>query len=330
MTKAHLQSLNHRELIQLAIKLRVLPSNFLEIRQIYIERDQRRSPAAEQAQFRAEQKNIMAPDAKREAGRQLLDSGECEGLVDEVYETLAEQRSESQNDLTLPLRGSLHKFELELDRASGLAEPLPGDYFSDSLGLTRNKLHFILRDMEWGVIFWQLSTDIHNIIKHEEQSAGPRNGQVEIEESSLTIALHESPIMPKFGRQCNLGSFQGNYLRDYYQGISHSGISTQALSSKRIETNSYSFSINSGEYKRYVFLRNDHNYYWAELYHYNGEYDHRVLLARSSIIFKPRLLEFPSTPKACTEAAAELYQLSNSIPEGIPLHSTIFPSVDIA
>ncbi|WGK68443.1 hypothetical protein P0082_08115 [Candidatus Haliotispira prima] len=331
MTKTCLQNLNQLELVQLAMRLRVLPPNFLEVRHVCIEA------------------NLSGPVEGKELGENvefLLDSDEHEDLVDELFEILAEQRSESLNDLASPLVESLHKFELEPDRASGLADPLPDRYFFDRLGLTKNKLHFILRDMEWAVIFWQFSTDIKSAIQQEEQrlqqirsgrpkSPAPDSVQGEIDGSNLSIAVHESPTMPQFGRQCKLGSFQGNYLRDYYQGVDGTATLTRDRDCKtKAETNFYSFSVNSDEYKRYVFLRNDCNYYWAELYHYNIDYRRFVLLARSSIILKPKLLQYESQMTQSEDSVSsadkicKLYELSNTIPTSSESHCVTFPSID--
>ena len=284
MTKTHLQNLRQQELIQMAIELRIcVPSNFLENRQI-------------QADFCAERSELQ------------LDSKEREELIDEVFEVLVEQHSESLNDLTLPLWGSLHKFELEQDRASGRANPLPFNYLVDRLGLTKNKLHLILRDMEWAVIFWQLSTSIKNkTLQEERRLLQVHNNQTyDGEDSNLSIVVHESPAMPQFAHQSKLTSFHGSCLHNYYQENGNS------------ETHYCSFSVGSDEYKRYVYLHNGCNYYWAELYHYNSEYCRHVLLARSLIIFKPELFELSPLPVSASkeeQAAHKLYELSNSIPE---------------
>ena len=317
MTKIQLQNLDQVELIQIAVSLRILPQNYMKMRQMSVEGRSKEDDAA-----------VFA--------NTFLDEDEREELIDEVFELLAEQHLESLNDLTSPLRESLHKFELELDRTSNLASPLPADYLLNCQGLTKNKLHFMLRDMEWAVVFWQLSSEIQAIIQDEERSLYQRrNGHLpqyeypttagEWEESSLSIVIHESVNMPKFGLQSRPGTSQGSFARAYHRGRVRPSRDGQVAGIRGLgsleggaETILYSFSVNSHDYKRYVYLRSNCNYYWTELYKYDIEHHCRLLLARSAIIFKPALLQLDMLAPASSgeeQTIRKLYEFSNSVPK---------------
>ncbi len=329
MTKTHLQDLSQLKLIKIAIKLRILPVNFMDIHHI-----QGISTHTKSSSKLLDEQN------------QFLDQEEHEDLIDEIFEVIAEQRAESINDLNSPLLQSLHKFELEQDYTGVMIEPLPHNYLNDGLGLTKNKIHFILRDMEWAIIFWQLSTDMKKII-HQKKQEQNRQAYNQEEESNLSIVIHESSTIPKLTHQSKLAKFAN--FANFDSDLGNNSLSTinwfnntnfslsehlhnkfNALNQK--ETGFYSFVVSSEEYKRYIYLSNGRRYYWAEIYYYNRDTDRYVLLSRSSIVFKPQLLQVQQmSPPSDTETQMtyQLYELSNFRPS-IKASSITLSSVDVA
>ena len=251
-----------------------------------------------------------------------LDYSEREDLIDEIMEVFQEQRQECLNELSRPMLGSLHKFEVEIENnlMDGSAEPLPQKYLRNCFGLTKNKIHLLLRDLDWAIIFWQLSAEMKNFLYCEEQQNKKISAAANRQDNfapNLTVFIYESPVMPKLDHQFPLSSLKKGYPLGKPLPQDSGTVSD--------ELDFYSFPIvaHREEYKQYIHLRSGCTYYWAELHYYSNEENNHLLLARSSIIFKPQLLSIePLLYSANTEqqAAYKLYELSNSIPT-TPQHS---------